>query len=114
MFEFSYIFYNLISGRYYKISWMDGMSVWRPSMHLVLIRVLVVFLYFWFDNQQEREEEEGLLFNSNKKSLVGLKIPDLCADSFFTCGFQLTRVAQVNALYIVLVQFVLFWYGIYF
>ena len=24
MFEFLYIFYNLISGRYYKISWMDG------------------------------------------------------------------------------------------
>ena len=46
MFEFLYIFYNLISGRYYKISWMDGMSVWRPSMHLVLMRVLVVFLYF--------------------------------------------------------------------
>ena len=24
MFEFLYIFYNLISGRYYKISWMDA------------------------------------------------------------------------------------------
>ena len=52
-------------------------------MHLVL-----TWYFYISDLTTNKKEEEGLLFNSNKKSLVGLKIPDLCADFFFTCWFS--------------------------
>ena len=59
---------------------------------------------------QEMLKNKSPSKNSNKKSLVGLKIPDLCADFFLHVGFQLTRLAGQCTLHYcyVLVHFIFF------